>query len=159
MTNGIRLDQGYPSIDASEALWTGSQGLIPAGTQTLAKGTGQYVNGVAPKYIARGKGSHVWDVDGNEFIDLNMAIGPLSLGYAYPAVDEAIRAQLASGITFSQMHPLEVEVAELVRDVVPGAEMVRYSKTGCDVTTPAVRLSRAPSPGKPAAGRRLRGRP
>ena len=91
----------------------------------------------------RGKGSHVWDVDGNEYIDYNMAIGPLSLGYCYPAVDDAIKAQLADGITFSQMHPLEVEVAELIRDVVPNADMVRYSKTGCDVTTAAVRLARA----------------
>jgi len=143
MTNGIKLDQGYPSIEASDALWARSSGLIPAGTQTLAKGPGQYVKGVAPKYLSRGKGARVWDVDGNEYIDLNMAIGPLSLGYAYPAVDDAIRQQLASGITFSQMHPLEVEVAELVRDVVPGADMVRYSKTGCDVTTAAVRLARA----------------
>jgi glutamate-1-semialdehyde aminotransferase len=143
MANGIRLDQDYPRIDASNALWERSLGLIPAGTQTLAKGPGQYVDGVAPKYLSRGKGAHVWDVDGNEYVDLNMAIGPLSLGYAYPAVDDAIARQLKSGITFSQMHPLEVEVAELVRDVVPGAEMVRYSKTGCDVTTAAVRLARA----------------
>jgi glutamate-1-semialdehyde aminotransferase len=143
MANGIRLDQDYPRIDASNALWERSLGLIPAGTQTLAKGPGQYVDGVAPKYLSRGKGAHVWDVDGNEYVDLNMAIGPLSLGYGYPAVDEAIRRQLDSGITFSQMHPLEVEVAELVRDVVPGADMVRYSKTGCDVTTAAVRLARA----------------
>lgn len=143
MANGIRLDQDYPRIDASNALWERSLGLVPAGTQTLAKGPGQYVNGVAPKYLSRGKGAHVWDVDGNEYVDLNMAIGPLSLGYAYPAVDDAIRRQLESGITFSQMHPLEVEVAELVRDVVPGADMVRYSKTGCDVTTAAVRLARA----------------
>jgi glutamate-1-semialdehyde 2,1-aminomutase len=143
MANGVKLDQDYPRIGESDALWARSQGLIPAGTQTLAKGPGQYVNGVAPKYLSRGKGCRVWDVDGNEYIDLNMAIGPLSLGYAYPAVDDAIRAQLDSGITFSQMHPLEVEVAELVRQVVPGAEMVRYSKTGCDVTSAAVRLSRA----------------
>jgi glutamate-1-semialdehyde aminotransferase len=143
MANGIRLDQDYPPIDVSNALWERSLGLIPAGTQTLAKGPGQYVNGVAPKYLSRGKGAHVWDVDGNEYVDLNMAIGPLSLGYGYPAVDDAIRRQLESGITFSQMHPLEVEVAELVRDVVPGANMVRYSKTGCDVTTAAVRLARA----------------
>lgn len=143
MANGIRLDQDYPRIDASNALWERSLGLVPAGTQTLAKGPGQYVNGVAPKYLSRGKGAHVWDVDGNEYVDLNMAIGPLSLGYANPAVDDAIRRQLEAGITFSQMHPLEVEVAELVRDVVPGADMVRYSKTGCDVTTAAVRLARA----------------
>ena len=61
----------------------------------------------------------------------------------YPAVDAAIRAQLEDGITFSLMHPLEVEVAELVREVVPGAESVRFSKTGCDVTSAAVRLARA----------------
>jgi glutamate-1-semialdehyde aminotransferase len=85
----------------------------------------------------------VWDVDGNEYLDFSMAVGPLSLGYCYPAVDEAIRAQLSDGITFSLMHPLEVEVAELVREVVPGAESVRYSKTGADVTSAAVRLARA----------------
>src|SRR5262252_711547 len=72
-----------------------------------------------------------------------MAIGPLSLGYAYEAVDRAIREQLEDGITFSMMHPLEVEVAELVRDTVPNAEMVRYSKTGADVTSAAIRLARA----------------
>src|SRR5262249_9502964 len=86
---------------------------------------------------------HVWDVDGNEFIDFSMAIGPLSLGYAYPVVDRAIREQLEDGITFSMMHPLEVEVAELIRDTVPNGEMVRYSKTGADVTSAAVRLARA----------------
>jgi glutamate-1-semialdehyde aminotransferase len=133
----------YPEISRSNQLFERSIGLIPAGTQTLAKGPGQWIRGVAPKYLARGKGSHVWDVDGNEFIDLNMGIGPISLGYAYPVVDDAIRAQLADGITFSLTHPLEVEVAELVREVVPGAESVRYSKTGCDVTTAAVRLARA----------------
>ncbi|APR83069.1 Glutamate-1-semialdehyde aminotransferase [Minicystis rosea] len=133
----------YPTIERSNQIFERSIGLIPAGTQTLAKGPGQWIKGVAPKYLARGKGAHVWDVDGNEYIDLNMGIGPISLGYAYPAVDDAIRAQLADGITFSLMHPLEVEVAELVREVVPGAESVRYSKTGCDVTTAAVRLARA----------------
>jgi len=101
------------------------------------------VKGVAPKYLARGLGSHVWDVDGNEYVDLNMAIGPISLGYAYPAVDNAIRAQLENGITFSLMHPLEVEVAELISEVIPGAESVRFSKTGCDVTSAAIRLARA----------------
>jgi glutamate-1-semialdehyde aminotransferase len=143
MPNSVQLNPSYPTISASDALYARATGLIPACTQTLAKGPGQYVRGVAPKYLRRGKGSHVWDVDGNEYVDFNMAIGPLSLGYAYPAVDEAIRAQLDDGITFSMMHPLEVEVAELVREVVPNADMVRYSKTGCDVTSAAVRLARA----------------
>jgi glutamate-1-semialdehyde 2,1-aminomutase len=143
MPNTVRLDQDYPDIARSDDLYARATGLIPAYSQTLAKGPGQYIKGVAPKYLRRGKGSHVWDVDDNEFIDYNMAIGPLSLGYSYDPVDNAIRAQLEEGITFSMMHPLEVEVAELIREVVPGAEMVRYSKTGCDVTSAAVRLARA----------------
>jgi glutamate-1-semialdehyde 2,1-aminomutase len=143
MPNGVRFNSSYPVIDRSDAWYARAVGLIPAATQTLAKGPGQYVRGVAPKYVQRGKGSHVWDVDGNEYVDYNMAIGPLSLGYAYERVDRAIREQLADGITFSLMHPLEVEVAELVREIVPGAEAVRYSKTGCDVTSAAVRLARA----------------
>jgi glutamate-1-semialdehyde 2,1-aminomutase len=141
--NRVRENRTDPPIARSQALWARSRGLIPAGTQTLAKGPGQHVDGVAPKYLARGKGARVWDVDGNEYLDMTMAVGPLSLGYAHPAVDDAIRAQLRDGITFSLMHPLEVEVAELVRDAVPGAQSVRFSKTGCDVTSAAVRLARA----------------
>src|SRR5262245_63554934 len=143
MTEVATADRSLPVITRSDEWYARATGRIPAYTQTLAKGPGQYVAGVAPKYLQRGKGSHVWDVDGNEFIDFSMAIGPLSLGYAYDAVDRAIREQLEDGITFSMMHPLEVEVAELVREPVPNAEMVRYSKTGADVTSAAVRLARA----------------
>jgi glutamate-1-semialdehyde aminotransferase len=82
-------------------------------------------------------------VDGNEYIDYNMGIGPISLGYCYDRIDNAIKEQLESGITFSQMHPLEVEVAEMLHQVIPNAESVRYCKTGCDVTSAAVRLARA----------------
>jgi glutamate-1-semialdehyde 2,1-aminomutase len=143
MPNTVSFNAAYPSITESEAWYARAMDLIPAATQTLAKGPGQYVRGIAPKYLRRGKGSHVWDVDGNEFIDYQMGIGPLSLGYCYDAVDRAIQEQLRDGITFSMMHPLEVEVAELIREAVPQAEMVRYSKTGCDVTSAAVRLARA----------------
>ena len=143
MPNAIRMNSDYPTITESDRLYARATGLVPAYTQTLAKGPAQYVNGVAPKFAARGRGGHLWDVDGNEYIDFQMGIGPISLGYAYEPVDRAIREQLDKGITFSLMHPLEVEVAELVRSVVPGAEMVRYSKTGCDVTSAAVRLARA----------------
>jgi glutamate-1-semialdehyde 2,1-aminomutase len=143
MPNRVALDQELPQISASQALWERAANLIPAGTQTLAKGPSQYVDGVAPKYLARGKGARVWDVDGNEFIDMTMAVGPVVLGYGHPSVDRAIKEQLERGITFSLMSPLEVEVAELIRRVVPGADSVRFSKTGCDVTTAAVRLARA----------------
>lgn len=143
MANGVKLNSDYPSIEKSNQIYKRSLGLIPANTQTLAKGPTQYVNGTAPKYLVKGKGSHVWDADGNEYIDYNMGIGPLSLGYAYERIDNAIKTQLNNGITFSLMHPLEVEVAELIREVIPNGEMVRYSKTGADVTSAAVRLARA----------------
>lgn len=143
MPNQVKLNPQLPDITASNALWQRAQGLIPAGTQTLAKGPTQFSNGVAPKYLARGQGSRVWDVDGNEFLDYNAGLGPLILGYCHPAVDAAIRRQLEDGITFSLMHPLEVELAELMRDCIPHAESVRFSKTGCDVASAAVRLARA----------------
>jgi len=133
----------YPDISRSDEYYCRAENLIPGATQTLAKGPTQYVCGVAPKYLERGFGSHVWDVDGNRFIDYSMAVGPVSLGYCYQEVDSAIRQQLLKGISFSLMHPLEVELAELLRTTIPNAEMVRYSKTGADVTSAAVRLARA----------------
>ncbi|HYK11733.1 MAG TPA: SDR family oxidoreductase [Gemmatimonadales bacterium] len=132
-----------PQTLESEAWWARARGLIPAGTQTMAKGPGQHVMGVSPKYVRRGRGSHVWDVDGTRYLDMTMGIGPLVLGYGHPAVDAAIRRQLDDGITFSLMHPLEVQVAEQIRAVVPCAESVRFSKTGADVTSAAIRLARA----------------
>lgn len=143
MPNKISINNDFPSIEKSNALYNRAVGLIPSVTQTLAKGPTQWINGVAPKYLVKGKGSHVWDADGNEYIDYMMGVGPLSLGYAYPKVDEAIKRQLEDGITFSMMHPLEVEVAELISEVIPNAEAVRYSKTGADATSAAVRLARA----------------
>lgn len=130
-------------LSRSEDYWARAAGLIPAGTQTLSKGPSQYVDGVAPKYIARGAGSHVWDVDGNEYIDYPMGLGSVILGHAYPAVVAAVRAQLESGSSFSLMHPLEVEVSELLRQIIPCAEMVRFGKNGSDVTTAAIRVARA----------------
>ncbi|MEI7907131.1 MAG: aminotransferase class III-fold pyridoxal phosphate-dependent enzyme [Bacteroidota bacterium] len=141
--NTVTFNEQFPTIQKSDELYARAVGLIPAATQTLAKGPGQYIKGVAPKYLLKGKGSHVWDVDGNEFLDYTMGVGPISLGYSYPPVNDAIRKQLEDGITFSLMHPLEVEVAELIRAVVPNAESVRFSKTGCDVTSAAIRLARA----------------
>lgn len=143
MPNKVELNKDFPEIKKSQELLSRSEGLIPAGTQTMAKGPTQWVKGVAPNYLQRGKGSHVWDVDGNEYIDYNAAIGPLVLGYCYPEVDEAIKKQLEDGITFSLVHPLEVELAEKIRSEIPNAESVRYSKTGCDITSAAIRISRA----------------
>lgn len=143
MPNEVTINENYPSIVKSEEYYARATGLIPAHSQTLAKGPTQYVKGVAPLYLVRGDGSHVWDVDGNEYIDFTMGVGPISLGYCYKSVDKAIKRQLKNGITFSLVHPLEVEVAELIRDIVPNAESVRYAKSGAEVTSAAVRLARA----------------
>jgi glutamate-1-semialdehyde 2,1-aminomutase len=143
MPNKIAFNEAYPDITRSQELYERAKPIMTPVTQTLAKGPGQYIDGIAPKYLKKGQGAHVWDVDGNEYIDYNMAIGPLSLGYAYPRVDEAIIAQLKDGITFSMMHELEVTLAELIHKIIPNAESIRISKTGADVTSAAVRVARA----------------
>lgn len=127
----------------SHALKLRAEKVIPSCTQTFSKGPAQFVQGVAPVFLQRGKGSHVWDVDGNEYIDYPMALGPIILGHNYPAVTEAVSHQMRDGITFSLPHPLEVEVAEMLVEIIPCAEMVRFCKNGSDATAGAVRLSRA----------------
>lgn len=98
---------------------------------------------MVPIYLDHGRGSHVWDVDGNEYVDFPMALGPVLLGYCEPVVDEAITAQLARGITFTLLHPLEVEVAERIVELCPGVEAVRFGKSGSDALTAAIRAARA----------------
>jgi len=98
---------------------------------------------VSPHYLVRGEG-HGWDVDGNKYLDYLMALGPIILGYGNQRVDEAVIRQARQGSVFSQMHPLEVEVAEMLVDLIPCAEMVRFAKNGSDATTGAVR-ARAPT--------------
>ena len=130
-------------LDRSNEWWARAERVIPCGTQTLSKGPTQFVQGVSPIYLERGRGSHVWDVDGNEYVDFPMALGPVILGYAEPAVDEAIRRQLDDGITFTLMHPLEVDVAERIVALCPGVEAVRFGKSGSDALSAAVRAARA----------------
>lgn len=123
--------------------WRKAEKFIPAGTQTLSKGPDQFVKGAYPVYLKSGKGSHVFDVDGNEYIDYPLALGPVILGYGYPRVVEAIIKQLKDGTVFSLMHPLEIEVSELLTEMIPCAEMVRFGKNGADATSAAVRVARA----------------
>lgn len=131
------------SLRRSAELLSRARGLIPGATQTLSKGPTQWVQGVAPAYLERADGAHVWDVDGNRYLDFPMALGPVLLGHRHPAVERAIVEQLRGGITFSLPHPIEIEVAERIAAVVPGAERVRFAKSGSDATSAAVRLARA----------------
>jgi glutamate-1-semialdehyde aminotransferase len=130
-------------LDKSAELLERARRVIPAFTQTLSKNPTQWVQGVAPAYVSHAKGAHVWDVDGNRYVDFPMALGPVILGHADPGVSEAIERQLRDGIVFTLPHPVEVEVAERIVELVPGAERVRFGKTGSDVTTAAIRLARA----------------
>ena len=127
----------------SEEYFARAEKVIPSCTQTFSKGHTQLVRGVAPLFLQRADGSHVWDVDGNEYIDYPLALGPIVLGHNDPDVTAAVRAQLADGVAFSLPHPLEVEVSELLTEVIPCAEMVRFGKNGSDATAGAVRVARA----------------
>ena len=138
----VKKENEVRSLKESRNYLKRSEGLIPCYTQTLSKGPSQFVRGYSPIYLARGEGSHVFDVDGNEYIDYPLALGPITLGHNYPAVTKAIQRQLKDGITFSLMHPMEVELAEMLREIIPCCESVRYSKTGSEVTSAAVRIAR-----------------
>ncbi len=85
----------------------------------------------------------MWDVDGSEYIDYSMALGPVILGHAFSEVNEVIAGRLKDGIIYTLPHPLEIELAELLVEVIPCAEMVRFGKNGSDATSGAVRAARA----------------
>lgn len=116
--------------------------LIPLGTQTYSKSRKTFPPGLAPLYSDRASGSHIWDLDGNEYVDLMSALASVNLGYADPEINAAVAAQLDRGTTISLTHPLEAEVAQLLVDLVPSAEMVRFGKNGSDATTAAIRIAR-----------------
>jgi glutamate-1-semialdehyde 2,1-aminomutase len=128
---------------ASEALLERALRTIPLGTQTFSKSKTQFPVGAAPLYGDRAEGSKLWDADGNVYLDFINGLLAISLGYRDPDVDAAVRAQLDDGVLFSLPHPIEIEVAERIRDMVPCAEMVRYGKNGSDATAGAIRLARA----------------
>jgi glutamate-1-semialdehyde aminotransferase/spore coat polysaccharide biosynthesis protein SpsF (cytidylyltransferase family) len=134
-----------PNLPLKESQsWLGrSQRVIPGGAQTFSKSNTQYVQGVAPIYLQRGKGCRVWDVDGNEYIDYVQGLLPNILGYANEEVNRAVSDQLAEGHSFSLPHPIEVELAERLTRLIPCAEMVRFGKNGSDATSGAVRAARA----------------
>jgi len=117
--------------------------VIPLGTQTFSKSYQQFPEDAAPLFLTHGKGCRVWDVDGNEYVDLVSGLLPVVLGYCDPDVDAAIRQQLERGISFSLATELEIELAERLVEIIPCAEMVRFGKNGSDATTACVRVARA----------------
>ncbi|MFE0413916.1 glutamate-1-semialdehyde 2,1-aminomutase [Streptomyces tendae] len=116
--------------------------MVPGGAHTYAKGDDQYPENLAP-VISHGRGAHVWDVDGNRYIEYGSGLRSVSLGHAHPRVTEAVRRELDRGSNFVRPSIVEVEAAELFLATVPTAQMVKFAKNGSDATTAAVRLARA----------------
>ncbi|MBI5584182.1 MAG: glutamate-1-semialdehyde 2,1-aminomutase [Deltaproteobacteria bacterium] len=119
-----------------------SHRLIPGGGHTYAKGDDQYPV-LAPGFIVRGQGAHVWDPDGNEYIEYGMGLRAVTLGHGYAPVVAAAYREMAQGTNFTRPSPLEVECAEALLDLIEPAEMVKFAKNGSDVTTAALKLARA----------------
>ncbi len=140
-----RLKKSSPSrqYDRSQRLIERAERVIPIGSQTFSKSKLQFPPGAAPLFVTHGDGGRVYDVDGNEYVDLVSALLPNVLGYRDPDVDLAIRRQLTRGISFSLPTMLETELAERLVKHIPCAEMVRFGKNGTDATSAAVRLARA----------------
>jgi glutamate-1-semialdehyde 2,1-aminomutase len=131
------------SYKRSEEYLARAERTIPLGSQTFSKSRTQFPYGVSPFFVTHAKGSRIWDVDGNEYIDFINSLAAVTLGYQDADVNNAVREQLEHGVIFSLPHTLEAEVAELICAMVPCAEMVRFGKNGSDATAGAIRLARA----------------
>jgi glutamate-1-semialdehyde 2,1-aminomutase len=130
-------------LDKSFEWLARSEQVIPGGAQTYSKSWRHHIRGVTPIFLDKGKGALVTDVDGNEYVDLVQGLLPNILGYAHAEVDRAAYERACDGHSFSLPHPIEVELAEKICQLIPCAEMVRYGKNGSDATAGAVRVARA----------------
>ena len=134
------------STHKSKALFDRALQVMIEGGSSPSRGPANY--GDYPLFIQRGEGSHIYDVDGNRYVDWMMAYGALPLGHAHPRIVEAVSEAAASGTLFAAATEIEVEVAELIQQVVPSAERVRFANTGTEAAMAAVRLARGYT-GKP----------
>lgn len=129
-------------LNSENAKWSVRFGeKIPWGSSTCSKAPLYMPE--EPAAIERGKGCRIWDVDGREFIDFRNGLGPITLGYQFPEVDEAIKKQMEKGIVFGHPHHLECEVAELICNIIPCAEQARFLKTGGEAIAACMRIARA----------------
>lgn len=140
--HGRSLGMHCDVSDAGHSLQRKAHALIPGGCHTYAKGDDQYP-AEAPPFLVRGRGCHVEDLDGNCYIEYGAGLRSVTLGHAYPSVIEAAKRQMDHGANFNRPTPLEVECAESMLALVPGAEMIKFAKNGSDVTTAALKLARA----------------
>lgn len=131
------------SLERSAAMRDRARRVVPGLAQTFSKGPLSFVGGVSPSFVSHASGAHVWDVDDNRYIDYIMGLGPVILGHAHAEVNQSVATQLERGTAFSLPYPGEVALSELLCELIPCAEMVRFGKNGSDATSGAIRLARA----------------
>jgi len=134
--------QQNPRFRKSLQLYDQAEQLFPFGVQLLSRSPRLGPFGQAPIFFDRAKDGRFWDVDGNEFVDWSMGIGPVVLGYCYEPVDAAAKAQIDRGVLGSVNNELEIKTAQAICEMVPCAEMVKFCKGGGDADAIAVRLAR-----------------
>ena len=127
-------------MTSSESLFQRAQSVIPGGVNSPVRAFGSV--GGTPYFVSRAEGSHIWDADGNRYIDYVMSYGPLILGHAHPAVVDAVAEAAAGGTSYGAPTEREVLLAEELCERIPGMEMVRLVSSGTEATMTAVRLAR-----------------
>lgn len=127
----------------SERIYKLLKQYTPNASQTLSKMANKFVNPIYPKVLSHGKGGRVWDVDGNEYVDMIAGLGAISIGYSNGQVNRQVTVQLDKGVLFSLPTMLEYEVAKRLTEIVPFTEQWKFLKTGSEATTAAVKAARA----------------
>ncbi len=125
----------------SERLWANAKGLMPGGVNSPVRAFGAV--GGTPRFIERGEGAYLYDVDGNRYLDYVLSWGPLILGHAHPRVVEALEQAVRRGTSYGAPTPLEVELAQVIVDLMPSIELLRLVNSGTEATMSAIRLARA----------------
>ncbi len=116
--------------------------VIPGGAHTYSRGFDQFPSNV-PQILERGEGAYVWDPEGRCYLDYGMALRAVTLGYAYPSVAEAAYSEIMKGNNLPRASTTELEAAELIVDLIPSADMVKFAKNGSNVTTAAAKVARS----------------
>jgi len=116
--------------------------VIPGGAHTYSRGSDQYPLN-APQILAKGEGAYVWDDRGQKYLDFGMALRAITIGYGYKPVAEAAIREIYNGNNLTRPSLIELEAAEILCDLIPWVDMVKFAKNGSTVTTAAIKLSRA----------------
>jgi len=144
MGNNVkRREEPGKGIRKSLELWAEAEKLIPGGAQLISRRPHMFAFGVTPIFAERAEGAYFWDVDGTRYLDMTMSVGAVLLGYRDSAVENAVNEQQRKSTIFSVLHPIEVEMARLLTEVIPCGEMVRFGKSGGEANAVAVRIARA----------------